>query len=99
MGPQVVHAHERLPSLGARAGYRSPPLGTKNIGRTAWSQPALAPALAPVDEPKTVNLILGAGGLNQPLPTTAFPAPDPCESGMKRKLDLILEIDISVRQA
>ena len=42
---------------------------------------------------------MGAGGRNQPLPTTAWPAPDPCERGLKRKLDLILERDIGVRQA
>src|SRR5262245_6712649 len=50
------------------------------------------------DEAEAIDLVVGAGGLDQPLPATAFPAPDPRERGMKRILDLILEIEIGVRQ-
>src|SRR5262245_11272702 len=97
MGAQVVHEHERHTSAGARPGNRSPDLGAKDIGRASWGQSAVKPALTPIDEAKTIDLVVGARGLDQPLAATAFPAPDPRKSGMKRKLDLILEIEIGVR--
>src|SRR5215510_4558583 len=98
MGAQVVYDHERHTPAGARPGDGSPDLGAKDIGRTAWGQSAVKPARTPIDEAKAINLVVSARGLDQPLPAPAFPAPDPREGRMKRKLDLILEIEIGVRQ-
>lgn len=98
MSPQVVHDHKRFAPAGARPGDGRPHLGTKDIGGASWGQAAVKPALTPIDEAEAIDLVIGAGGLHQSLPTTAFPAPDPREGGMKRILDLILEIEVGVRQ-
>src|SRR5262249_44705513 len=98
MGAQVGHDHERHAPAGARAGDGHPDLGAKDIRRAAWGQAAVKPALTPIDEAKTIDLVVGSRGLDQPLAATPFPAPDPREGGMKRKLELLLERDISLRQ-
>lgn len=98
MGPQVVDDHKRYAPAGTRPGDSGPDLGAKDIRRTAWGQTAVKPALTPIDEAEAIDLVVGAGGLDQPLPATAFPAPDPRERGMERKPDFILEIEIGVRQ-
>ena len=86
-----------MPS-GARPSDGGPHLGAKDIRRAAWGQAAVKPALTPIDKAKAIDLVVGAGRLDQPLPATAFPTPDPREGGMKRKLDLILEIEIGAWQ-
>ena len=98
MGAQVVHDHKRHAPAGARPGDGRPHLGTKDIGGAPWGQSTVKPALTPIDEAEAIDLVVGAGGLNQPLPATAFPAPDPREGGMKRIRDLILEIEIGAWQ-
>ena len=98
MGAQVVDDHKRHAPTGARPGDSGPHLSAKDIRRATWGQAAVKPALTPIDEAEAIDLVVGARGLDQPLPATAFPAPDPCKSGMKRKLDLILEIEIGVWQ-
>src|SRR5262245_20970375 len=98
MGTQVVDDHKRYAPAGTRPGDSGPDLGAKDIRRTAWGQTAVKPALTPIDEAEAIDLVVGAGGLHQPLPATAFPAPDPRERGMERKPDFILEIEIGVRQ-
>ena len=98
MGTQVVDDNQRYAPAGTRPGDSSPDLGAKDIRRTAWGQTAVKPALTPIDEAEAVDLVVGAGGLDQPLPATAFPTPDPRERGMECKPDFILEIEIGVRQ-
>jgi hypothetical protein len=98
MGAQVVDDPKRQASTGARPGDSGPHLSAKDIRRAPWGQAAVKPALTPIDEAEAIDLVVGARGLDQPLPATAFPAPDPRKSGMKRKLDLILEIEIGVWQ-
>jgi hypothetical protein len=73
-------------------------LGTKDIGGAACGQAAIKPALTPVDEATAIDLVVGAGRLDQALPAPAFATPDAGEGGMERQLDLVLEIDIGVRQ-
>ena len=98
MGAQVVDDHQRQAPAGARPGDSRPHLSAKDIRRATWGQAAAKPALTPIDEAKTIELVVGARGLDQPLPATTFPTPDPRKSRMKRNLDLILEIDLGVRQ-
>jgi hypothetical protein len=98
MGAQVVDDHKRHAPAGARPGDGGPDLGAKDISRTSWGQTAVKPALTPIDEAEAIDLVVGARGLDQPLPATAFPAPDSRERGMERKLDFILEIEIGLRQ-
>ena len=56
MGAQVVHEHERYAPAGARPGDGGPYLGAKDIGRAAWGQSAVKPALTPIDEAEAMNL-------------------------------------------
>lgn len=98
MGAQVIDEHERQASSGTRPGNGSPPLGTKDICCTSWGQAAVKLALTPIDEAEAIDLGVGAGGLDQPLPAPTFPAPHPREGRMKRKLNLILEREIGAWQ-
>ena len=98
MGAQVVDAHKRHAPAVARSRDRGPDLGPQDIRCTSWGQTAVKPALTPIDEAAAIDLGIGAGCLDQPLPAPAFPAPDSRESGMERTLDFILEIEIGVRQ-
>ena len=98
MGPQVVYDYKCHAAAGARPGDGRPHLGTKDIGGASWGQAAVKPARTPIDEAEAVDLIVGAGSLDQPLSAPAFPAPDSREGRMKRKLNLILEIKIGARQ-
>ena len=98
MSSQVVHNYKCHASAGTRPGDGRPHLGTKDIGGASWGQAAVKPARTPIDEAEAINLVVCAGSLDQPLPATAFPAPDPREGGMKRILDLILEIEIGAWQ-
>src|ERR687887_2412586 len=98
MGTQIVHDHQRHTPAGARPGDGGPDLGAKDIGRASGGQATVKPARTPIDEAEAIDLVVGARGLDQPLAATAFPAPDPRESGMKRKLDLVLKREIGVWQ-
>src|SRR4029450_2919593 len=58
----------------------------------------LKPTVAPVDEPEAIELVVRARRLDEALATATLAAPDPRQGGMEGELDLILEIDISLRQ-
>jgi hypothetical protein len=98
MGAQVVDDHQRHAPAGARPGDSGPPLGAQDSRRATWGQAAVKPALTPSDEAEAIDLVVGARGLDQLLPATALPAPDPRKRGLKRQLDLILELEIGVWQ-
>src|ERR671932_216816 len=98
MGAQVLDEHERQASSGTRPGNGGPPLGTKDIRCASGGQAAIKPALTPIAEAEAIALVVGTGGLDQPLPAPTFPAPNPREGRMKRKLNLILEIEIGAWQ-
>ena len=98
MGAQVVGNHERLPSLRARTLDRRPHLSTKDRRRAPGGDAPVKPAVAPVDEPEAIDLIVSARGFHQALSPSAFATPHPGQGRVERELDLILEIDIGVRQ-
>jgi len=98
MGTQVINNDDRQSSAGARAGDRGAHLRAEDIGGTPRGQAALEPAVTPVDEPKAIELVIGARGLDQALAPAALAAPDAREGGMEGELDLVLKIDIGVRQ-
>ena len=98
MGAEVVHEHERQASSGVRPGDSGSHLSTKDVSRPAGGQAAIEPTLAPVDEPKAIDLIIGSGRLDQALSAAPFATPDAGQGRMKYQLDLVLEIDIGVGQ-
>jgi hypothetical protein len=98
MGTQVINNDDRPPSAGARAGDCGAHLRAEDIGSATGGQAALEPAVTPVDKPKAIDLVIGTGGLDQALATAALAAPDARQRRMERELDLVLEIDIGVRQ-
>jgi hypothetical protein len=98
MGPQVVDDDHGEAAASTRPSDSGPDLGAQDLGRAAWGQAACKPAVAPVDEPKAIDYGSGSGRLDQALSAAAFATPDPGQGRMKRQLDLVLEIDIGVRQ-
>lgn len=94
MGPQIVCDHDRGAAPGTGPVDGSPYLGTEDISSAAWRQAAIEPARAPINEPEAIDLVVGPGGLDQPLPTAAFATPHAGQGGMERELDFILQIHI-----
>ena len=94
MSAEVVRDDEGQEPACTRPDNGSPYLGAKDVRGAARGQATVKPALAPVDEPKAVDFVVGARGLDQALPAPALPTPHASEGGMERKLDLVLEIDI-----
>jgi len=74
---QVVGQHDGDAPASLRAGNRSTHLFTEYISRPSRSDSAVEPALAPVNQTKTVGLAVVSWGLDQPLPTSTPQRPDP----------------------
>ena len=66
--------------------------------RTSRGDPAIKPPIAPVHQPKAIDLAVIARRFHQPLPTTPFKAPDPRKGWVKGKLHLILQVEIGSRE-
>jgi hypothetical protein len=98
MGTQIVDEDDGYAPSGPRPGDGGPDLGAKNISGASWSQSAVKPALTPINEAETIDLVVGPGRLDQALPPSAFATPDAGQGRMERKLDFILQIEISLGQ-
>ena len=96
MGAQVVYNHDGQTSLGARTGNRRPHLGTKDLRRAAGGEAPVKPPVAPVDEPKAIDFVIGPWSFHQALSSAAFATPHAGQRRMEGELDLVLEIDIGV---
>jgi hypothetical protein len=73
----------------ARTRHRRTHLITEDIGGPSRGDPAIKPPIAPVHQPKAIDLAVIARRFHQPLPTTPFQAPEARERGVKGKLHLI----------
>ncbi len=99
VGLEIIGNHNGNPPATLRANYSRPHLFTKHIGRPSRSDPAIEPAIAPVYQTKAVYFAVVPRSLDQTLSPPPFTAPDPCEGWVKGKLHLILQIEVSLRQA
>ena len=97
MRAQVIDNDERYAPTSARPGDSGLYLGTEDLSGAAGGQPAFAPAVTPVNEPEAIDLVVGPRRFDQALATPTFATPHARQRGMKRELDLVLEIDISTR--
>ena len=59
MRAQIIDDDECYAPAGARPGDSSSHLGAEDIGSAAWGQPALKPAVTPVNEPEAIDLVVG----------------------------------------
>ncbi len=86
VGLEIVRNDDRHPSACLRTSHRSPHLLTKDISGPACRNPAIKPPIAPVHQPKAIDLAVVARGFDQTLPAPPFQAPDTCERWVKGKL-------------
>src|SRR5262249_53596479 len=98
MGPQGVHDAYGAASSGTGPSDSGLYLDTKDSGRPSWGQAACKPAVTPVHEPKAIDFVVGPWSLYEALATATFATPHAGQGRMERHLDLILEIDIGMRQ-
>ena len=98
MGLKIVRNDDRHTPTLLRTSHRSAHLLTKDISSPSRGDPAIKPPIAPVHQPKAIDLAIIARRFHQPLPATPFQTPDPRERGVKGKLYLILQVEIGSRQ-
>src|SRR5258708_17586262 len=94
---EIVGDHDGYPSSLLLTSHSGTYLLTEHISGASRSDPAIEPAIAPVEQAKAVNLAVIARCLDQALPTSAFVRPDTGESRVKGNLDLILQIQVGLR--
>src|SRR5512135_80041 len=97
MSLEVICNDDRETTTRFRTRHCRAHLFTKDISSSSRGDPAIKPAVSPVDQPKAIDLAVLARRFHQPLPTTPFQAPDPRQGGMKGKLHLILQVEIGMR--
>src|SRR5690349_9039185 len=78
--------------------HSSTHLLAEHIGCASRSDPAIEPAITPVDQAKAIDLAIIPRCFDQPLPTSPLATPDTREGRMKGHLHLILQIQVRVRQ-
>jgi hypothetical protein len=67
----------------------------EHIGRASRSDPAIEPAIAPVQQAKAVDLPIIPRRFDQALPTATLARPHARQRRVKGHLHLILEIEVS----
>jgi len=95
---KVVQDHHGDAAAGAGAGHGAAQLGAEWYRAAAVGQGEVQRAVAPVDQPKAVPLVVVAGRLDQPLPRPASPRPDPGQGGVQGDLDLVLQVQVRMAQ-
>src|SRR6478752_3622959 len=69
-----------------------------DISRASNGYSAIKPSIAPVHQPKAIDLPIITRSFDQTLATSAFEAPEARQRRMKGELHLILQIEIGARQ-
>src|SRR5947209_465544 len=98
VGLEIVSNDNRYTSPRFRTSYRRTHLVAKDISRSSCGNPAIKPPVAPVYQPKTVDLAVVSRSFDETLAAPTFEAPDPRERGVKGKLHLILQVKIGSRE-
>src|SRR5947208_4129351 len=65
-----------------------------HIGGAPGNNPAIEPAITPVDQTKAVDLAIVPRRFDQALPTSTLATLHPCEGRVKSHLHLILQIQV-----
>ncbi len=90
------HESDALATFGASHGCTH--LVTEHLSCSSRRNSATLPAIAPIHQAKAVDLAVIARCLDQALPTSAFARPDTGERRVKGNLELILQIQVGLRQ-
>ena len=95
MGLELVGNHDgHSPSLfGTR--HSTPHLLAEHISGASGSNPAIEPAITPVQQAKPIHLPIIPRRFDQALPAAPFSRPEPRKGRMKSHLHLILQIQVS----
>jgi hypothetical protein len=70
----------------------------EHISSPSWSDPAIEPTITPVEQAKAVGLAIIPRCFDQALPAPSFLRPDARQRRVKSKLDLILQVEVSMWQ-
>lgn len=71
---------------------------TEHISGASRSDPAIEPAIAPVEQAKAVDLAIIPGRFDQALASSILATPHPREGRVKGKLHFILQVEVSAWQ-
>jgi hypothetical protein len=78
--------------------HRAAQLGDQRGGAAAVGQREVQVPVAPVDQPKAAPFEVLAGRLHQPLAGPAGTRPHPGQRRVQRDLDLVLQIQVRMRE-
>ncbi len=98
VGLEIIGNHHGHPSALLGTSHSNTHLLTKHISGASGSDPAIEPAIAPVDQTKAVDLAIISRSLDQTLPTSTFATPQAREGWVEGHLHLILQIEVSAWQ-
>ena len=98
MGLEIIGNHDGNASPLFGTSHGSTHLCAEHIGSSSWSDSTIEPALTPIHQTKAIDLTVIARCLDQTLPTSTLMRPDTGERWVKGHLDLILHIQVGLRQ-
>src|SRR5579871_1005152 len=91
---EIVGNHDGNSSSLLRTSHSAAHLLAEHISSASGSDTAIEPAIAPVQQAKTIHFPIIARRFNQALPVSSFSRPNARESGMKSHLHLILQREV-----
>jgi hypothetical protein len=95
---EIIRNHKSDAPTAFGASHRCAHLFTEHISCPSRRNSAIEPAIAPIHQTKAIDLAVIARCLDQTLPTSTFMRPDTGERRVKGNLDLILQIQVGLRQ-
>src|SRR6266851_5012143 len=95
---EIIGNHKSDPPATCGASNGRTHLFTEHIGGASGSNSAIEPAIAPVQQAKSIDFAVVSRGLDLALPASPLEAPDPRERRVKGELHLILQIQVGLRQ-
>ena len=95
---EIISHHESDAPAMFGASHGCTHLVTEHLSCSSRRNSATLPAIAPIHQAKAVDLAVIARCLDQALPTSAEALPDTGERRVKGNLELILQIQVGLRQ-
>ena len=95
---EIIGNHESDAPAAFGASHRCTHLFKEHISCPSRRHSTIEPALTPIHQTKAIDLTVIARCLDQTLPTSTLMRPDTGERWVKGHLDLILHIQVGLRQ-
>src|SRR5579871_2748421 len=94
---QIVCNDDGLTLSKLGTSHSSSHLFTEHLCRPSFCHTTIKPAIAPIQQPKAIDLAIVSRRLDEALPTSPLWRPKPRQGRMKGKLDLVLQIEVCMR--